>query len=116
MRRVSVSLSSIILQGSYIRRHTPQREREKKRGANDREWQECLTRRANDLTILVFRLTLLFISCQIEREKKRARQRKLLVASQDFVGRTDEKDGENGTLLPNNTTMSIIPVNTDSLA
>lgn len=61
--------------------------------------------------------TPLFISCQIEREKKRARQRKLLVASQDLVGCTEvnEKDGENGTLLPN-TTISIIPANTDSLA
>lgn len=58
------------------------------------------------------------ISCQIEREKKQARQQKLLVASQEFIGHTDvnEKDGENGTLLPNNTTVSIIPANADSLA
>ncbi|KMQ96684.1 hypothetical protein RF55_3016 [Lasius niger] len=54
----------------------------------------------------------------IEREKKQARQQKLLVASQDFNGRTDvnEKDSENGTLLPNNTAVTIIPANTDSVA
>jgi len=47
---------------------------------------------------------------QIEREKKQARQQKLLVDHTDV----NEKDNENGTLLPN--TVSIIPVNADSLA
>ncbi|XP_071637613.1 LOW QUALITY PROTEIN: uncharacterized protein [Temnothorax longispinosus] len=68
---------------------------------------------------VVFPCHYLRLFFKIEREKKRARQRKLLVSSQDFVGRIDDvndKDGENGTLLPNNTTMSIIPANTDSIA
>ncbi|KAL0113482.1 hypothetical protein PUN28_012559 [Cardiocondyla obscurior] len=65
---------------------------------------------------VVFPCHYLRLFFKIEREKKRARQRKL-VASQNFVDRVDvnEKDGENGTLLPNNTTSSI-PVNADSLA
>lgn len=54
---------------------------------------------------------------QIEREKKQARQQqKLLVASQDFDDRTDmnEKNSENGTILPNNTAVTIIPANANS--
>lgn len=55
---------------------------------------------------------------QIEREKKEARRQKLLVASQDLDGRVDMngKDSENGTLLPNNTAATIIPMNADSVA
>lgn len=51
-----------------------------------------------------------FYRFQIEREKKQARQQKLLIDHTDV----NEKDSENGTLLPN--TVSIIPVNADSLA
>jgi len=49
----------------------------------------------------------LFRHFQIEREKKQARQQKLLIDHTDV----NEKDGENGTLLSNSTT-----ANVDSLA
>ncbi|XP_020300417.1 uncharacterized protein LOC109864029 [Pseudomyrmex gracilis] len=67
---------------------------------------------------VVFPCHYLRLFFKIEREKKQARQQKLLVASQDFDGRTDinEKNGENGTLLPNNTAVTIISANADSLA
>jgi len=62
---------------------------------------------------IIFLTLIAYLERQIEREKKQARQQKLL-ASQDFDGRTNvnEKDSENGTLLPNNT---IKPANADSL-
>lgn len=67
---------------------------------------------------VVFPCHYLRLFFKIEREKKQARQQKLLVTSQDFDGRTDvnEKDSENGTFLPNNTAVTIIPANADSLA
>ncbi|EFN66867.1 hypothetical protein EAG_04771 [Camponotus floridanus] len=62
---------------------------------------------------VVFPCHYLRLFFKIEREKKQARQQNLL-ASQHFDGRTNvnEKDSENGTLLPNNT---IKPANADSL-
>ncbi|EGI58386.1 PREDICTED: uncharacterized protein LOC105152943 isoform X1 [Acromyrmex echinatior] len=59
---------------------------------------------------VVFPCHYLRLFFKIEREKKQARQQKLLVDHTDV----NEKDSENGTLLPN--TVSIIPVNVDSLA
>ncbi|XP_072760867.1 uncharacterized protein [Anoplolepis gracilipes] len=67
---------------------------------------------------VVFPCHYLRLFFKIKREKKQARQQKLLVTSQDFDDRTDvnEKDSENGTFLPNNTAVTIIPANADSLA
>lgn len=67
---------------------------------------------------VVFPCHYLRLFFKIEREKKEARRQKLLVASRDFDGRADlnGKDSENGTLLPNNTAVTIIPANPDSLA
>lgn len=66
---------------------------------------------------MIFLTLIAYLKLQIEREKKQARQQKLLVVSQDFDGRTNvnEKDSENGTLLPNNTVVTIKSANGDSL-
>ncbi|XP_047364071.1 uncharacterized protein LOC124954746 [Vespa velutina] len=54
---------------------------------------------------------------KIEREKKEARRRNLLSASKDFASCTDGtgKDAENGALLQNSTSTTIIPGNPESL-
>nr|XP_050861992.1 uncharacterized protein LOC127069254 [Vespula vulgaris]XP_050861993.1 uncharacterized protein LOC127069254 [Vespula vulgaris] len=54
---------------------------------------------------------------KIEREKKEARRRNLLNASKDFASCTDGtgKDAENGALLQNSTSTTIIPGNPESL-
>ncbi|KAI4477244.1 hypothetical protein M0804_012834 [Polistes exclamans] len=53
----------------------------------------------------------------IEREKKEARRRNLLSASNNFASCTDGtgKDAENGALLQNSTSTTIIPGNPESL-
>ncbi|XP_014472938.1 PREDICTED: uncharacterized protein LOC106743524 isoform X2 [Dinoponera quadriceps] len=65
---------------------------------------------------VVFPCHYLRLFFKIEREKKEARRQKLLVASRDFDGHVDVngKDSDNGTLLPNNTTVTIIPMSADS--
>ncbi|XP_076658883.1 uncharacterized protein LOC143362521 isoform X1 [Halictus rubicundus] len=54
---------------------------------------------------------------KVEREKKEARRRNLLVASKDFRPRPDgnAKDTENGALLPNSAPTTILPANPESL-
>lgn len=54
---------------------------------------------------------------KIEREKKEARRRNLLMASKDLKPRGDgnAKDAENGALLPNSTAQTILPANPESL-
>ncbi|XP_014606771.1 PREDICTED: uncharacterized protein LOC106788212 [Polistes canadensis] len=54
---------------------------------------------------------------KIEREKKEARRRNLLSASNNFASCTDGtgKDAENGALLQNSTSTTIIPGNPESL-
>ncbi|KAH0948534.1 hypothetical protein HN011_009009 [Eciton burchellii] len=65
---------------------------------------------------VVFPCHYLRLFFKIEREKKQARQQKLLVASQDFDDHSDVngKDGENGILLSNSTTTAAIATNADS--
>ena len=59
----------------------------------------------------------MMVRFQVEREKKEARRRNLLVASKDFRPRSDgnAKDTENGALLPNSTAATILPTNPESL-
>nr|XP_034172936.1 uncharacterized protein LOC117600938 isoform X1 [Osmia lignaria] len=54
---------------------------------------------------------------KVEREKKEARRRNLLVASKDFRPRADgnAKETENGVFLPNSNATTILPTNPESL-
>lgn len=65
---------------------------------------------------VVFPCHYLRLFFKIEREKKEARKRNLLVASKDLAAHTDgsTKDVENGALLPNNTTTTILAADPES--
>lgn len=71
----------------------------------------------DDGKCVVFPCHYLRLFFKVEREKKEARRRNLLVASKDFRPRADgnAKDTENGALLPNSTTTTILPTNPESL-
>ncbi|KZC10897.1 hypothetical protein WN55_01596 [Dufourea novaeangliae] len=66
---------------------------------------------------VVFPCHYLRLFFKVEREKKEARRRNLLVASKDFRPRTDgnAKDTENGALLHNSAPTTILPTNPESL-
>ncbi|CAK9830948.1 hypothetical protein ANTRET_LOCUS8028 [Anthophora retusa] len=71
----------------------------------------------DDGKCVVFPCHYLRLFFKVEREKKEARRRNLLVASKDFRPRPDgnAKDAENGALLPNSTATTILPTNPESL-
>lgn len=71
----------------------------------------------DDGKCVVFPCHYLRLFFKVEREKKEARRRNLLVASKDFRPRSDgnAKDAENGALLPNSTAATILPTNPESL-
>ncbi|XP_066592248.1 uncharacterized protein fusl isoform X3 [Prorops nasuta] len=65
---------------------------------------------------VVFPCHYLRLFFKVEREKKEARRRNLLLASRDFTGLADLKDAENGVLLANSTNPNtVIPANPESL-
>lgn len=71
----------------------------------------------DDGKCVVFPCHYLRLFFKVEREKKEARRRNLLVASKDFRPRPDgnTKDTENGALLSNSTATTILPTNPESL-
>ncbi|XP_031839255.1 uncharacterized protein LOC116429898 isoform X1 [Nomia melanderi] len=71
----------------------------------------------DDGKCVVFPCHYLRLFFKVEREKKEARRRNLLVASKDFRPRSDgnAKDTENGALLPNSAPATILPTSPESL-